>query len=63
MRTSAVFMELKDTLPEGLPLNEPKIVRVDRATDVELWSGPWLLVLIFGFLGLEWALRQRSGYR
>ncbi len=40
----------------------PRIVRVDRRTDVELWSRPGLLLLIIGLLGLEWLLRQRSGY-
>ena len=40
----------------------PRIVRVDRRTDVELWSRPGLLILIVGLLGLEWLLRQRSGY-
>jgi hypothetical protein len=37
-------------------------VRVDRRTDVELWSRPGLLLLVVGLLGLEWLLRQRSGY-
>ena len=40
----------------------PRIVRVDRRTDVELWSRPGLLILVVGLLGLEWLLRQRSGY-
>ena len=43
-------------------LDPPRIVRVDRRTDVELWSRPGLLFLIVGLLGLEWLLRQRSGY-
>ena len=37
-------------------------LRVDRRTDVELWSRPGLLLLVVGLLGLEWLLRQRSGY-
>jgi uncharacterized membrane protein len=48
-------------LPD-LELDPPRIVRVDRRTDVELWSRPGLLILVVGLLGLEWLLRQRSGY-
>ena len=33
-----------------------------EAIDVELWSRPGLFVLVIGLLGLEWLLRQRSGY-
>ena len=51
-----------DELPRDLPFDPPRIVRVDRRTDVELWSRPGLLVLIVGLLGVEWLLRQRSGY-
>ncbi len=49
-------------LPADLPLAEPRVVRVDRRTDVELWSRPWLLIAALLFLGLEWALRGRIGY-
>ncbi len=48
-------------LPRELPFDEPRVVRVDRRTDVELWSRPGLLVMALLFLGLEWLLRQRSG--
>ena len=51
-----------DELPAQLPFDAPRIVRVDRRTDVELWSRPHLLLLVVGLLGLEWLLRQRSGY-
>jgi uncharacterized membrane protein len=51
-----------EQLPADLALAEPRIVRVDRRTDVELWSRPWLLVLALLCLGLEWALRGRIGY-
>jgi uncharacterized membrane protein len=50
-----------DELPE-LAFDPPRIVRVDRRTDIELWSRPGLLILVVGLLGLEWLLRQRSGY-
>jgi hypothetical protein len=51
-----------DALPADLAFDPPRIVRVDRRTDVELWSRPVLLLLVVGLLGLEWLLRQRSGY-
>ncbi|HEU4614593.1 MAG TPA: glutamine amidotransferase, partial [Kofleriaceae bacterium] len=51
-----------DELPAQLKMDPPRIVRVDRRTDIELWSRPGLLFLIVGLLGLEWLLRQRSGY-
>ena len=51
-----------DELPRDLAFDPPRIVRVDRRTDVELWSRPGLLILVVGLLGLEWLLRQRSGY-
>jgi uncharacterized membrane protein len=51
-----------DELPDDLAFDPPRIVRVDQRTDIELWSRPGLLLLIIGLLGLEWLLRQRSGY-
>ena len=51
-----------DALPSDLAFDPPRVVRVDRRTDVELWSRPGLLLLVVGLLGLEWLLRQRSGY-
>jgi hypothetical protein len=49
-------------LPSDLAFDPPRIVRVDRRSDVELWSRPGLLFAALLFLGLEWLLRQRSGY-
>lgn len=49
-------------LPSNLAFDPPRIVRVDRSSDVELWSRPGLLFAALLFLGLEWLLRQRSGY-
>ncbi|HVV84584.1 MAG TPA: glutamine amidotransferase [Kofleriaceae bacterium] len=51
-----------DSLPADLPFDPPRVVRVDRRADVELWSRPLLIVLLLAFLGSEWLLRQRSGY-
>ncbi|MEZ4360491.1 MAG: glutamine amidotransferase [Kofleriaceae bacterium] len=50
-----------DRLPGDLAFDPPRVVRVDRRTDVELWSRPGLLALAVLLLGLEWLLRQRSG--
>jgi hypothetical protein len=61
--TGARYLGPTDALPQNLEFDEPRIVRVDRSTDVELWSGFWLLLLALLFLGGEWALRQQSGYR
>jgi uncharacterized membrane protein len=60
--TGGIALGAVDALPPALPFDPPRIVRVDRRTDVELWSRPGLLLLIVGLLGLEWLLRQRSGY-
>lgn len=49
------------TLPHDLHFIAPKIVRVDKRSDVPLWSRSWLLLFALGTLGLEWLLRQRSG--
>jgi uncharacterized membrane protein len=60
--THGEYLGTAAELPAELPFEEPRVVRVDRRTDVELWSRPALLFLAFLFLGLEWVLRQRSGY-
>jgi uncharacterized membrane protein len=60
--TSGIALGPATMLPPTLELDPPRIVRVDRRTDVELWSRPGLFVLVIGLLGLEWLLRQRSGY-
>jgi hypothetical protein len=49
-------------MPPDLPMAEPRVVRVDRRSDVELWSRPWLLIAALLLLGMEWGLRGRIGY-
>lgn len=51
-----------DALPAELAFDVPRVVRVDQRADVELWSRPGLILLALFLLGLEWLLRQRSGY-
>ncbi len=51
-----------DSLPADLVFDAPRVVRVDRRADVELWSRPLLIALLLLLLGSEWLLRQRSGY-
>ncbi|MBL9014134.1 MAG: hypothetical protein JNL83_08150, partial [Myxococcales bacterium] len=60
--TGGASLGMIEKLPSDLELDPPRVVRVDRRTDVELWSRPGLLFLVIGLLGLEWLLRQRSGY-
>ncbi len=61
--TGGQYLGLASKLPGDLPLGEPRIVRVDARSEVELWSMPWWLFLALLLLGIEWALRQKSGYR
>jgi hypothetical protein len=49
-------------LPSNLAFDPPRVVRVDRRADVELWSRPGLLLLMIVLLGVEWWFRQRRGY-
>lgn len=60
--TNGTALGAVSALPSGLAFDQPRVVRVDRRTDIELWSRPGLLLLVIGLLGLEWLLRQRSGY-
>jgi hypothetical protein len=60
--TGGTYLGQVEALPADLAFDEPRIVRVDHRADVELWSRPALLFLALLFLGIEWGLRQRSGY-
>jgi uncharacterized membrane protein len=61
--TGGVYLGTASEIPGDLPLGEPRIVRVDRRRELELWSRPVLLVLALLLLGFEWALRHKWGYR
>jgi uncharacterized membrane protein len=41
---------------------EPRIERVNRQRDVELWAGWWTLAIGAGAFALSWFLRRRWGY-
>jgi hypothetical protein len=47
---------------DGLRFSEPRVVRVNRHRDVEIWSGWWTLAAAALCLSLEWLLRRRWGY-
>ena len=46
----------------GMRFHPPRVVRVNKHRDVELWSRWWMLLIAAGCLGLNWALRRRWGY-
>jgi uncharacterized membrane protein len=60
--TGGTYVGPAGLLPAQLAFDPPRVVRVDRRADVELWSRPGLLLLALFLLGAEWLLRQRSGY-
>ena len=39
----------------------PRIEQVDRREVIELWSQPWLLLVLAMALAAEWSLRRRWG--
>jgi uncharacterized membrane protein len=59
--TGGRYLGRTPAAPADLAFHAPRIVRVDRRADVELWSRGWLLAAALLLLGLEWALRQRGG--
>ncbi|MBI4511919.1 MAG: hypothetical protein HY698_19960 [Deltaproteobacteria bacterium] len=61
-QTGGDYVGAASSLPASIPLAAPRIVRVDRKTDVELWSRPYLFILALALLAMEWSLRRRSGY-
>ncbi len=46
----------------GLTFHPPRVVRVNRHRDLELWSRWWVLAIAASCLSLNWALRRRWGY-
>jgi hypothetical protein len=60
--TGGQYLGAAPSLDADLPFTPPRVVRVDRRSDIEIWSRPHLLLLALGFLGAEWALRRRRGF-
>jgi uncharacterized membrane protein len=60
--TSGRYLGDAAAIDPDLPLAPPRVVRVDRKTDVELWSRPYLFLLAIGLLAAEWAVRRRRGF-
>lgn len=58
--TGGQFLGRVDALPADLDFEPPRVARVDRRAEVELWSRSWLLAAALLLLGLEWGLRQRT---
>ena len=60
--TGGRYLGAAPSLDAGLEFTPPRVVRVDRRSDIEIWSRPHLLLLALAFLGAEWALRRRRGF-
>jgi uncharacterized membrane protein len=60
--TGGRYLGTDDAIDAGLPLAPPRVVRVDKKSDVELWSRPHLFLLAIFLLGAEWAIRRRRGF-
>lgn len=45
----------------SLPFLQPRAERVNRRTLIDVWSSPWILLVIAGLLAAEWQLRRRWG--
>ena len=59
--TSGTFRGPGETLA-GLAFHPPRVVKVNKHRDVELWSRWWVLAIAAVCLGANWALRRRWGY-
>ncbi|MEE8408176.1 MAG: glutamine amidotransferase [Myxococcota bacterium] len=61
-QTGGAYLELGSGMWKDLEVVDPDIVEVDRRRNIELWDNAWALAAGVLILGLEWALRRRSGY-
>lgn len=46
---------------DNLRYLEPKTERVNRRTLIDVWTSPWILLVIAALLATEWQLRRRWG--
>jgi uncharacterized membrane protein len=46
----------------GLAFHPPRVIKVNRHQDVELWNRWWVLLVAAGCLSANWVLRRRWGY-
>jgi uncharacterized membrane protein len=60
--TGGRYLGAATALAGDLEFEPPRVVRVDRRSDIEIWSRPHLYALALLFLGAEWALRRRRGF-
>ncbi len=60
--TGGRYLGTAAALDDNLELLPPRVVRVDRRSDIEIWSRPHLFLLALALLGTEWALRRRRGF-
>lgn len=62
LATGGRYLGPATALDSNLELTPPRIVRVDKRSDIEIWSRPYVLLLAIALLGTEWALRRRRGF-
>lgn len=60
--TGGSYLGPAQSLDASLVFTPPRIVRVDKRSDIEVWSRPYMLLLAIGLLGAEWTLRRRRGF-
>lgn len=60
--TGGKYLGAATVLDEGLTFAAPRVVRMDRRSDVELWSRPYVFFIALLLFATEWSLRRRSGY-
>ncbi len=62
--TGGRFFELSDSADiwQDFVKREAEAVEIDRRKNVESWDNGIALIVAFGVLGADWALRRRRGY-
>jgi hypothetical protein len=60
--TGGKALKLLEAQLAAVPLLDPPMVEVGRSKELPLWDRWYYLVVLVGFLGVEWLLRRRFGY-